>query len=131
MKRTALLLTGLYAAVLLSSCANTSKTTYEGAAAGAAVGAVAGAILDEENRWRGGVIGATIGAVFGATITEIARRAAEEAAQANKPVVYTSEDNTQMVRAEPLKKEGNCTVVVTKYYQNGELVKVEEKKVCS
>jgi len=131
MRKKALFLSGLVLASMLASCANTSKSTYEGAAAGAAVGAVAGAILDEENRWRGGVIGATIGAVFGATITEIARRAAEEAAQANKPVIYTSEDNTQMVKAEPLRKEDNCTIVVTKYYQNGELVKVEEKKVCS
>ncbi|AAC06830.1 YMGG-like glycine zipper-containing protein [Aquifex aeolicus] len=128
----ALFLVGLvFTAGVISSCGGvSSQRTYEGAAVGAAVGAAAGVLLDKENRWRGGVIGAALGAILGGTITEIAQRAAKEAAQNNKPVVYRAEDGSQMVRAEPVEKRGNCTLVKTKYYQNGKLVKVEEKEVC-
>jgi len=131
MKRFAVFMSGVILAGSILSCGQvSSQRTYEGAAVGAAVGAVAGVLLDKENRWRGGVIGAALGAVLGGTITEIAQRAAREAASSNKPVEYRAVDNSQWVRAEPVAKEGECTIVKTKYYQNGELVKVEERKVC-
>ncbi|NPB08706.1 MAG: glycine zipper 2TM domain-containing protein [Aquificae bacterium] len=131
MKKLCLVLSGAVLVSGIISCGQvSSQRTYEGAAVGAAVGAVAGVLLDKENRWRGGVIGAALGAVLGGTITEIAQRAAREAAANNKPVEYRAVDDSQWVRAEPVAKEGECTIVKTKYYQNGELVKVEEKKVC-
>ena len=132
MKKVALFLSGVILVAGVISCGQvSSKRTYEGAAVGAAVGAVAGVLIDKENRWRGGVIGAALGAVLGGTITEIAQRAAKEAAQANKPVEYTSVDGRERVIAEPVKRWGDCKVIRTKYYQNGKLVKVEEKEICS
>lgn len=132
MRKIALLLSGLILVSGVISCGQvSSQRTYEGAAVGAAVGAAAGAILDKENRWRGGVIGGALGAILGGTITEIAQRAAKEAAQANRPVEYTSVDGKERVVAEPVRQQGNCKIVKTQYYQNGKLVKVEEKEVCS
>ena len=131
MKKVALFLSGVIFVSGILSCGQiSSRRTYEGAAAGAAVGAVAGVLLDKENRWRGGVIGATLGAILGGTITEIAQRAAKEAALSNKPVEYTSLDGSERVVAEPVKYWGDCKIVKTKYYQNGKLVKVEKKEVC-
>jgi hypothetical protein len=72
-----------------------------------------------------------LGAVLGGTVTEIAQRAAREAAMANRPVEYRSEDGRQRVYAEPVSTKGNCKIVKTSYYQDGKLVKVEEGKVCS
>ncbi len=132
MKKFAGFLSGLILISGIFSCGQiSSKRTYEGAGIGAAVGAVAGILVDKENRWRGGVIGAALGAVLGGTITEIAQRAAREAAQANKPVEYTSVDGKEKVVAEPIKHWGDCKIVRTKYYQGGKIVKVEEKEVCS
>ena len=131
MKKVVLLLSGIVFVSGVLSCGQvSSRRTYEGAAVGAAVGAVAGVLIDKENRWRGGVIGATLGAVLGGTITEIAQRAAKEAALSNKPVEYISLDGRERVVAEPIEHWGDCKVVKTKYYQNGRLVKVEEKQVC-
>jgi hypothetical protein len=107
-----------------------SQKTYEGAAIGGVVGAAAGALIDKNNRWRGAVIGGALGAVLGGTITEIAQRAAKEAAMANKPVEYRSEDERQRVYAEPLATKGNCKIVKTTYYQDGKPVKTEEREVC-
>jgi len=94
------------------------------------VGAAAGALIDKENRWRGAVIGGALGAILGGTITEIAQRASREAAMANRPVEYRSEDGKERVYAEPVASKGKCKIVKTSYYQNGKLVKVEEKEVC-
>jgi len=117
--------------LLLVSCGQvSSQRTYEGAAVGAAGGAVAGALIDKNNRWRGAVIGGALGAVIGGTITEVASRASREAAMAGKPVEYRSEDGRERVYAEPVASRGNCKIVKTNYYQNGKLVKVEEKEVC-
>ena len=132
MRKIAFLLSGLILVSGVISCGQvSSQRTYEGAAVGAAVGAAAGAILDKENRWRGGVIGGALGAILGGTITEIAQRAAKEAALANRPVEYTSVDGRERVFAEPVRQQGNCKIVKTQYYQNGKLVKVEEREVCS
>jgi hypothetical protein len=108
----------------------TSERTYQGAGVGAAGGAIAGALIDKNNRWRGAVIGGVLGAVLGGTITEIASRAAREAAINNRPVEYRSEDGRERVYAEPVASRGNCKIVKTNYYQDGKLVKVEEKEVC-
>jgi|GEM_PF-6612672 hypothetical protein len=104
-----------------------SKAELEGGAVGAATGAVAGALLDS---WRGGVIGAAIGAVAGATITHIATRASNEAAASKKPVSYSNQAGTQRVEAHPKSSSGNCTTVVEKFYENGQLVRTEERQVC-
>ena len=132
MKKVALFLSGIMLLSGVFSCGQvSSKRTYEGAAVGAAVGAVAGVLIDKENRWRGGVIGAALGAILGGTITEIAQRAAREAAQTNKPVEYVSVDGKERVVSEPIESLGDCKLVRTKYYQSGKLVKVEEKEICS
>ncbi|MCA1905938.1 MAG: glycine zipper 2TM domain-containing protein [Desulfarculus sp.] len=104
-----------------------SKAELQGGAVGAATGAVAGALLDS---WRGGVIGAAIGAVAGATITHIATRASNEAAAHKKPVSYSNQSGSQRVEAHPVSTSGNCTKVVEKFYENGQLVRTEERQVC-
>ena len=132
MKKVAIAMVGVILGAGLISCGQvSSQRTYEGAAVGAAVGAVAGALIDKNNRWRGAVIGGALGAVLGGTITEIAQRASREAAVANRPVEYRSEDGRERVYAEPIAStRGNCKIVKTSYYQDGKLVKVEEREVC-
>jgi len=120
----------VFSAGVISCGQVSSQRTYEGAASGGAVGAVAGVLLDKENRWRGAVIGGALGAVFGGTTTEIAQRAAREAAMANRPVEYRSEDGRQRVYAEPFARRGNCRIVKTTYYQDGKVVRIEEREVC-
>jgi hypothetical protein len=131
MRKVAMLLAfAVFSAGVISCGQVSSQRTYEGAAIGGAVGAAAGALLDKENRWRGAVIGGALGAVLGGTVTEIAQRAAMEAAMANKPVEYVSEDKRQRVYAEPVASRGNCRIVRTNYYKDGKLVKTEEREVC-
>jgi outer membrane lipoprotein SlyB len=131
MRKVAILLVfAVFSAGVISCGQVSSQRTYEGAAVGGAVGAVAGALIDKNNRWRGAVIGGALGAVLGGTITEIAQRASREAAMANKPVEYRSEDGRERVYAEPVATKGNCKIVKTSYYQDGKLVKVEEREVC-
>jgi outer membrane lipoprotein SlyB len=117
-------------AVFSAGVISCSQAGSQGAAVGGAVGAAAGALIDKENRWRGAVIGGALGAVLGGTITEIAQRASREAAMANRPVEYRSEDGRQRVYAEPVASRGNCRIVKTNYYQDGKLVKTEEREVC-
>jgi hypothetical protein len=117
-------------AVFSAGVISCSQAGSQGAAVGGAIGAAAGALLDKENRWRGAVIGGALGAVLGGTVTEIAQRAAREAAMANKPVEYRSEDGRQRVYAEPVATKGNCRIVKTNYYQDGKLVRTEEREVC-
>lgn len=120
----------VFSAGVISCGQVSSQGTYEGATMGGAVGAAAGALIDKNNRWRGAVIGGVLGAVLGGTITEIAQRAAKEAAMADRPVEYRSEDGRERVYAEPVATRGDCKIVKTNYYQNGKLVKTEEKEVC-
>ncbi len=127
MRKVAILLAFAVFSAGVISC---GQASYQGAAAGGAVGAAAGALLDKENRWRGAVIGGALGAVLGGTVTEIAQRASREAAMANKPVEYVSEDKRQRVYAEPVATKGNCRIVKTTYYQDGKPVKTEEREVC-
>lgn len=117
--------------VLAPGCA-TSQRTYEGAGIGGAVGAVAGALLDKHNRWRGAMIGGALGAVVGGATSEIATRAAREAAASGKPVAYQSQDGWQRVEAYPLayNQETKCHKVQEKIYQEGRLVKDEVKEIC-
>jgi 1-aminocyclopropane-1-carboxylate deaminase/D-cysteine desulfhydrase-like pyridoxal-dependent ACC family enzyme len=132
MRKVAILLAfAVFSAGVISCGQVSSQRTYEGAAVGGAVGAAAGVLIDKENRWRGAIIGGALGAVLGGTITEVAQRASREAAMANRPVEYRSEDGRQRVYAEPVASRGNCKIVKTSYYQDGKLVKVEEREVCS
>ncbi len=131
MRKKALALLGIFSAGFLFSCGQvTTQRTYEGATVGALGGAVAGALIDRSNSWRGAVIGGALGALIGGTITEIAARASREAAMQNKPVEYRSEDGRDKVIAEPVASRGNCKIVKTTYYQDGKVVKVEEREVC-
>ncbi len=131
MRKKAIILFTTFSVGFIFSCGQvTTQRTYEGATVGAVGGAVAGALIDKENRWRGAVIGGALGAVIGGTITEVAARASREAAMQNKPVEYRSEDGRERVYAEPVASRGNCRIVKTTYYQNGKVVKVEEREVC-
>ena len=106
-----------------------SGSAYEGAGVGAAVGGVAGALIDDDNRWRGGVIGGALGAALGGAMGEISNRAAKEASTYQKPVYYQNQAG-QRVEAYPQGNRGNCHVVKEKYYDRGQLVKVVERTVC-
>ncbi|MCS6999050.1 MAG: glycine zipper 2TM domain-containing protein [Aquificaceae bacterium] len=131
MRRKAFLLFTVFGVGIIFSCGQvTTQRTYEGATVGAIGGAIAGALIDRDNRWRGAVIGGALGAVIGGTITEIASRASREAAVQNRPVQYESVDKREKVLAEPVATRGNCRLVKTTYYQDGKVVKVEEKEVC-
>lgn len=131
MRKKALVLLTVFSVGFLFSCGQvTTQRTYEGATVGAVGGAIAGALIDRNNRWRGAVIGGALGAVIGGTITEIAARASREAAMQNRPVEYKSEDGRDRVYAEPVATRGNCRIVKTTYYQDGKVVKVEEREVC-
>lgn len=131
MKKLAVFSLAVFSGAILISCGQvTSERTYQGATVGALGGAAAGALIDKNNRWRGAVIGGVLGAVIGGTITEIAARASREAAMSNKPVEYRSEDGRERVYAEPVASRGQCKIVKTSYYQDGKLVKVEEREVC-
>jgi hypothetical protein len=127
MRKVAILLAFAVFSAGVISC---SQAGSQNAAVGGAVGAAAGALLDKENRWRGAIVGGALGAILGGTTTEIAQRASKEAAMANKPVEYRSEDGRQTVYAEPVASKGNCRIVKTTYYQDGKPVKVEEREVC-
>jgi uncharacterized membrane protein len=108
-----------------------SNTAYKGGAVGAAVGGAAGALLDEDNRWRGGVIGGALGAVLGGAMGEISNSAAQQAAYQRQPVAYTNQAGTQRVEAYPYQRRGNCHIVKEKFYEHGNLVRETEREVCN
>jgi len=115
----------------VTSCA-TSQRTYQGAGAGGALGAIAGALIDRHNRWRGALIGGALGGAMGGITTEIAGRAAREAAQTGRPVAYQSTDGWQKVQAEPLayNAKTKCHKVHERVWQDGKIVKDEIREVC-
>lgn len=119
---------------MLVACAQTgqyslSPSGQQGAAVGGVLGATAGAMLDNSNRWRGGVIGGVMGAILGGTLGQIANNAAQQAATSNQTVQYSN--GNQTVQAIPQGRSSNgCTNVTTRYYQNGQLVKTETREVC-
>ena len=122
------LVVGLAAAGTGCSLYQPSRSESEGALVGGATGAVAGALLDS---WRGGVIGGVIGVVAGATLGHIMDRAARESAQHNKPVTYTSQNGAQRVQTQPVGRTGDCQIIKEKYYENGQLVRETERRVCN
>ncbi len=130
------LLGGLFSAAVLSSCGvysqgGLSNAGQQGAATGAVLGGVTGVLLDKSNKWRGGVLGAAIGGVLGGTLGQIANNAAQQAAQANQPVVYNSETGNQRVVATPQGETDNgCKKVETDFYKNGNLIEKKIQYVC-
>jgi len=119
---------------VLFSCAQTgqyslSPAGQQGAAVGGILGATTGTLLDNSNRWRGGVIGGAIGAILGGTLGQIANQAAQQAAAQNQPVQYSN--GSQTIQAIPQGQDTNgCQTVTTKYYQHGQLVKTETREIC-
>ncbi|HHI97883.1 MAG TPA: glycine zipper 2TM domain-containing protein [Thermodesulfatator atlanticus] len=117
--------------VTLANCTTTQQNaSYQGAGLGAAVGAAAGALLDDDNPWRGAVIGAAAGAVLGGGITEISKRASQDAAANNRPVVYT-QGNT-VVEATPLayNQHTKCHKIRKRVWRHGRLVQDRVEEVC-
>ena len=136
MKRTMKLIVAVLCLAMLATvlgCAGQgpSRTAVKGGAVGGAVGATAGALIDNNNRWRGGVIGGALGAVLGGALGEISNQASREAASRNQPVAYTNQSGTQRVEAVPGPKRGNCQMVTEKYYERGKLVREVQREVCN
>lgn len=127
-----ILVLGLMFATGCATVKPTSTRTYEGAAVGAAAGGVAGALLDRQNPWRGGVIGAAIGAVAAGTLTEISVRASREAAQANQPVEYRTDDGRGVYRAQPARYNPHtrCRTIHEQVWEDGRLVTDSYKEIC-
>jgi hypothetical protein len=103
-----------------------------GTATGSYMGGVAGAILDQRNPWRGGVIGAALGAIAGATIADISVYGAREAAYAQQPVRYRTDNDRAVYLAEPLgyDETRRCRRVVEKVYVDGEMVRKRHVVLC-
>lgn len=118
--------------VLLSLVGCTTSQSYQGGTAGAVIGAAAGALIDKHNRWRGAVLGGTLGSAMGAITTEIAARAAREAAFSGKPVAYQSNDGWQRVEARPMGYDAQtrCHKVHEKIWQGDRLTKDYVREVC-
>jgi len=97
------------------------------------MGGIAGAILDSHNPWRGGVIGAVLGALAGATISDVSVQGARQAAIANRPVIYTTQEGRGTYYAEPIGESGqtNCKKVREKIYENNRLVSDRIREVCT
>src|SRR5574341_525933 len=113
---------------LLSSCA-TSQRTYK---TGSGLEGPAGTLIVRENSWRGGVLGAEVGGVLTGTVTEISKKAAVEAIQERRPVIYQSNDGFQRVEETPVSynTETKCHKVRERIWQEKQLVKDEVKEVC-
>ncbi len=128
------LVLALVATLALAGCAMdpaTQNQTMKGAALGAGLGGLAGALVNDSNRWQGGVIGAAIGAAMAGGTAYIAAQASSQAARAQKPVAYNQYQSKQRVEAYPVaRKDDGCTMVKEKYYENGKLVKEVERQVC-
>lgn len=103
-----------------------------GSATGAYMGGIAGAILDARNPWRGGVVGAALGALAGATIADISVHGAREAAYAQRPVEYSTDNSRARYYAEPEGYDDSrrCRRVREKVYVDGELVKRRTVVIC-
>ena len=134
MKKFVSLVLAMSLVVSLIGCATPSHRTKSGAGIGAILGGVAGGAIDHKNRWRGGVIGAAAGALIGAAIGNILDRAAYEAANENKTVVYTrmGDDGVEeTVKAIPQGStaEGDYKIVKTQVIRDGEVVKEEIRRV--
>ncbi|RII26322.1 MAG: hypothetical protein CXR31_11550 [Geobacter sp.] len=108
--------------LLITACA---PYQYPGGMAGGTMGGIAGALLDVRNPWRGGVIGATLGAVAGATIADISLQGAREAAYADRPVEYRTDDRRGYYYAEPVgyDEHSHCRKIREKVYEDGRMVR--------
>lgn len=129
-KRTAAIIFCLAtAAATLSGCMPHQQA---GSGAGAYMGGIAGAILDQRNPWRGGVVGAALGAIAGATIADISVQGAREAANAQRPVQYRTDDRRALYYADPegYDEARRCRRVKEKVYVDGELVKRRTIVIC-
>jgi hypothetical protein len=129
MYKTILILTVLALLVALAGC---TQYHARGAGTGGAIGGIAGALLDDSNRWRGGVWGAALGAIAGATLTEISMQASREAAQSNRPVEYRTTDGRGRYQAYPVdyNQQTNCHKVQERVWEDGRLIKNQVKEVC-
>lgn len=114
--------------LFLTACA---PYQYQGGMTGGMMGGIAGALLDPRNPWRGGVVGATLGAVAGTTIAEISVQGAREAAYADRPVEYRTEDRRGYYYAEPVGYDAHshCRKVRERIYEDGQLVRERVKVV--
>lgn len=118
--------------VLLLFLLSCTQYHARGAGVGGALGGAAGALLDDSNRWRGGVWGAALGAILGASLADISMQASREAAQNNRPVEYRTADGRGIYQAYPVdyNQKTNCHKVQERVWEDGQLVKDQIKEVC-
>ncbi len=129
MKKTVLII-----AVLFIFASSISCTQYHarGAGVGGTLGGVAGALLDDSNRWRGGVWGAALGAIAGASLTEISMQASRESAQNNRPVEYRTTDGRGRYQAYPVdfNEQTKCHKVQERIWEDERMIKNQVKEIC-
>jgi hypothetical protein len=123
---------GLIMATTVTTLPGCMPHQQAGSATGAYMGGIAGAILDARNPWRGGVVGAALGALAGATIADVSVRGAREAAYAQRPVHYSTDNSRALYYAEPegFDEARRCRKVREKVYVDGELVKRRTVVIC-
>ncbi len=119
----------------ISSCTTESENVALGTALGAGIGSAV-----TKNRWKGAVIGGAIGALAGEAMYQIQQKAAQEAVQSQKPVVYqrdTGNGGWQRVEASPVgqptynpQEHTKCQKVHIREIENGKVVKDTIKEVC-
>ena len=118
---------------LTGGCA--TQQGYQGAGVGAVLGGVSGALIDRKNPWRGGAIGAGIGALFGGTISDLAAKAANEAAQKaayeNRAVRAETRDGYTII-AEPagISQQTKCKKVRERIWKDGKELGDKVVEVC-
>jgi uncharacterized protein YceK len=134
MRRDLIIVGIVVVALLMSGCATMSPRTKRGAGIGGVLGGAAGAVIDDENRWRGGIIGATVGALIGGTIGNMMDEASYEAAEKDKEVQYsrhTEDGSKEVVRATPYgyTADGDYKLIKTQVIRDGVVVKEEVRRV--
>jgi hypothetical protein len=91
-----------------------------------------GTLVDQEKSWRGMVLGGAFSPAIKGKISEISRRAGEEAIRKKMPIVYLSTDGFQRLEVQSLEGEpkDRCPLIRERTYQDGTLVREEVKPVC-
>ena len=91
-----------------------------------------GTLLDQEKTWRGMALCGAFGPPIKGKLSEIGRRAAEEAIRKKMPMVYLTTDGFQRLEVQVLEEDqkDRCSLIQERIYQDGTLAREEIKKFC-
>jgi len=91
-----------------------------------------GTLLDQEKTWRGMVLCGAFGPPIKGKLSEISRRAAEEAIGKKMPMVYLTTDGFQRLEVQVLEEDqkDRCALIQERIYQDGVLAREEIKQFC-